>query len=428
MCRQMHRQSALSPNHRPWAWLGTAMVAMIGVLGASASGQQPVVQLSPVAPQPFENAAHQAAPNDDQIRRVAEDVLRSHEARWAVDRREVHQPVPDEPDAVPFADLVYGRSSVGLKNGGKLQIYGFGRGDLIFADSRLSNTVVPFFVLSEDPASPTPVPDDDAQFNANVRLTRLGFEYNGTRANWLGCSELSAKIEIDFETLLNITSESRAVPRIRHAYGKMKWGEFSLLLGQTWDPISPLNPMINDDSLMWNAGNLGDRRPQLRADWDHDLGCDRRLIIATALSSGGAIDHQDLDGNGLKDGEDSAIPAVQQRIGYRFPTWFNYRTAELGMSWLVSFESVDTPVGGESDFVSRGVGLDWSLPLFQCVTWRGEAWYGRDLSDWRGGHCSRSQHDHRRRDRIKRRLDRAAIRTVPVVSSRGGAHGRRPRR
>jgi hypothetical protein len=286
---------------------------------------------------------------------------------------------------VHLADRVSEHLSVTLRNGGKLQIYGFGRGDLIYTGSRLSNTVVPFFVLSEDPASPAPVPENDAQFNANVRLTRLGFEYGGTRAKWLGCPELSAKIEIDFETLLNITSESRAVPRIRHAYGKMTWGEFSLLLGETFDAISPLNPMINDDSLMWNAGNLGDRRPQLRTDWDHDLGCDRRFIVATAISSGGAIDQQDLDGNGLKDGEDSAVPAVQQRMGYRFPTWCSHRTAELGVSWLVSFESVDTPIGGESDFVSRGVGLDWSLPLSQIATWRGETWYGRDLSDWRGG-------------------------------------------
>jgi hypothetical protein len=59
--------------------------------------------------------------------------------------------------------------------------------------------------------------------------------------------------------LINIASESRAVPRIRHAYGEMRWDEFSILFGQTWDVISPLLPTINDDSLMWNAGNLGDR-------------------------------------------------------------------------------------------------------------------------------------------------------------------------
>ena len=123
----------------------------------------------------------------------------------------------------------------------------------------------------------------------------------------------------------------------------------------------------------------------MRADWDFDLGCGRRLFIASALSSGGAIDLQDLDSNGLKDGEDSAIPAVQQRFAYQFPSRFTDHVTELGVSGFVSFESVDTPIGGESDFVSRGVALDWSLPLFRCLTWRGEAWYGRDLSDWRGG-------------------------------------------
>ena len=43
------------------------------------------------------------------------------------------------------------------------------------------------------------------------------------------------------------------------------------------------------------------------------------------------------------------------------------------------------PINGHHDFVSRGVGIDWSLPVTERVTCRGEAWYGKNLSDWRGG-------------------------------------------
>ncbi|MCH7990659.1 MAG: hypothetical protein IID46_16075 [Planctomycetes bacterium] len=275
--------------------------------------------------------------------------------------------------------------SVTLGNGGQLRIYGYGRGDLIFFTSRFNNAVIPFFVLSEDPASPTPVPEDDGQFNMNVRLTRLGFDYSGTQAQWFGCADLSAKIEIDFETLVNITSESRAVPRIRHAYGQMKWDAFSLLMGQTNDVISPLNPMINDDSLMWAAGNMGDRRPQIRATWERDLSGGRHFVIASSLSSGGAIDRQDLDGNGIKDGEDSGFPALQQRFAYRFPSKLSDNSAEIGAYWFLEWEDVQIPINGHDRFVSRGVGIDWSLPVSDRVTWRGEAWYGKNLSDWRGG-------------------------------------------
>jgi hypothetical protein len=40
---------------------------------------------------------------------------------------------------------------------------------------------------------------------------------------------------------------------------------------------------------------------------------------------------------------------------------------------------------GNDDFTGRGVGLDWTVPLLSKVTWRGEAWRGQNLSDWRGG-------------------------------------------
>ena len=279
---------------------------------------------------------------------------------------------------------------VTLGGGGRLKLYGYARGDLIYADSQLSNTVVPFFAVSEDPTNTVgpnsvPVPDNDDQFNVNVRLTRLGLDVSDLRSDWLYDAELSAKIEIDFETLINIASESRAVPRIRLAYGEMQWDEFSFLFGQTWDVISPLNPMINDDSLMWNAGNLGDRRPMLRLKWDHDFGAGERWVVAGALSSGGAIDRRDLDGNGIKDGEDSGLPALQGRIGHERCSWVPGRTVGLGVWGFVSFESTDVPIMGNDDFTGRGVGIDWTVPFLRGVTWRGEAWHGRNLSDWRGG-------------------------------------------
>ena len=46
----------------------------------------------------------------------------------------------------------------------------YGRLDRIFSDSRLSNTVVSFFIPPE--GGPGSVPVNDGQFNTNVRLTR----------------------------------------------------------------------------------------------------------------------------------------------------------------------------------------------------------------------------------------------------------------
>ena len=49
-------------------------------------------------------------------------------------------------------------------------LLGYGRLDLISSDSRLGNTVVPFFIPPE--GGPGSVPVNDGQFNTNVRLTR----------------------------------------------------------------------------------------------------------------------------------------------------------------------------------------------------------------------------------------------------------------
>jgi hypothetical protein len=188
---------------------------------------KPALKLQTVQENPSESM------NEKQIRRIVQEVLDGRDV--GPEFQGSLQETPYQPSQTlnvsTYTDSLSDKLSVALRNGGQLKIYGYGRGDLIYTTSRFNNAVVPFFVLSEDPTSPTPVPEDDGQFNINVRLTRLGLDYSGTQAHWFGCADLSAKVEIDFETLLNIASESRPVPRIRHAYGQMKWGEFSLLMG-----------------------------------------------------------------------------------------------------------------------------------------------------------------------------------------------------
>ena len=93
------------------------------------------------------------------------------------------------------------------------------------------------------------------------RLTRLGIDWSGPQIAKLGNAKLIGKLETDFQ---NGGTESRQIIRIRHAYVRLDWERFSMLAGQTWDLVSPLFPTVNGDTLQWNAGNVGDRRPQLR--------------------------------------------------------------------------------------------------------------------------------------------------------------------
>ena len=118
---------------------------------------------------------------------------------------------------------------------------------------------------------------------------------------------ISAKVEIDFH---GGGSESRELPRMRHAYGQVTFGDLALLGGQTWDLFAPLVYGGMEQAIFWYGGNLGDRRPQLRATYSPSLG-KSQLVLAGAVAQSGAVDMADIDTDGRMDGVASARPAMQ---------------------------------------------------------------------------------------------------------------------
>lgn len=251
-----------------------------------------------------------------------------------------------------------------------LGFYGFLRLDAIYDDSRPNHPQSPNFILSEDPRLGPP---GDSQFNFHPRLTRLGMNYNGPQFGKVGGARLSGKIEIDFQAG---GSESRELIRMRQGYLKVSWSEWSLLVGQTWDAFSPLFPTVNSDTLMWNTGNLGDRRPQVRFAYEPKEG---PVTFVGGIGLTGAIDGKDLDGDGVRDGDDSSLPHFQARLGFRGARW------NLGLWGHYGQEETTLPIAGETDFDSLSVGLDFKFGLSERVTFQGELWSGSNLSDVRGG-------------------------------------------
>jgi hypothetical protein len=79
-------------------------------------------------------------------------------------------------------------------------------------------------------------------------------------------------------------------------YVKATWGSFSILVGLNGEIISPLLPTIDEDLGTWNAGNLGDRRPQVRLDWDEDLGDGRHLLLTARVKLRRLYPKSRLDG------------------------------------------------------------------------------------------------------------------------------------
>jgi hypothetical protein len=288
---------------------------------------------------------------------------------------------PAESGFVRWNELVAGKSH--------FKLYGFLRLDAIYDSSRPNNTQIPAFIRSEDPAAPAAIRSDrnDDDLTIHPRLTRFGIDFTGPEIERLGGAKTSGKAEIDFYNLPS--SESRNAPRMRHAYLKLTWDTASLLAGQTSDIISPIFPIVNPDFVMWGAGNVGDRRPQLRGEFAPKVGPGNFILQGEAgLTS--ANDGQDLDpaaAGAFRDGEASGKPTLQARAAYAFPLWQNQKF-EIGVWGHRAWESTDTPIGtsGERDFDSEAAGLDIVVPLCRDIVWlKGEVWTGKNLSDIRGG-------------------------------------------
>lgn len=262
--------------------------------------------------------------------------------------------------AVPDAIIAEGNRS-------RLRFYGFARLDAIFDDSRPNAAQTPIFILSEAPGA-----EHNDSFTLHPRLTRLGINYQGLELDLLGGAKISAKIETDFQ---NGGSESRAVMRYRHAYARLDWANGSLLLGQSWDIISPLYPAVNPDTMMWNAGNLGDRRVQLRYTYTPDS----HIALTAGLALTGAVNLQDLDADGVRDGEDSGLPHFQGRAGYTSPL------VDVGLWGHYATEETAKALNGSSDFESHSIGLDFAFRPLDRVSIKGEIWTGAGLGDMRGG-------------------------------------------
>jgi hypothetical protein len=288
---------------------------------------------------------------------------------------------PAESGFVKWNELVVGQS--------RFKLYGFLRLDAVYDDSRPNNTQVPAFIRSEDPTAPMAIASERNAEDLTIypRLSRFGIDFTGPEIASLGGAKATGKAEIDFYN--TPSSESRNAPRMRHAYLKLSWDELSFLAGQTSDVISPIFPVVNPDFVMWGAGNLGDRRPQFRAEWLPKFG-PGNFTLQGEVGLTSADDAQDLDptaSGGFRDGETSGKPTLQARVAYGYPIWEKQKI-ELGVWGHRAWEETDTPIGAAvaREFDSHAFGADLTIPLYKDMAWlKGEIWTGENLSDIRGG-------------------------------------------
>ncbi len=305
----------------------------------------------------------------DELREV-----KDAEADAAVDRM-VATCVARTADNLTFKDLV--------RSGNRLKFYGHLALHAYYDSARLDQAVNPLFVVPENGVA---AHGNDDQFAYDARLTRFGFDVD---AGKIGDANVTGRLETDFSNFPAGISESRETPRIRLAYLDLDFGALGLRFGQDWDVASPLNPSVDAQNVLWNTGNLGDRRPQIQARLKEGDPKEFAWDAKLALGLGGAIDNRDLDPavSGVsteRDGFDVGHPNVEARVGMTTASWVDGKSISAGVWGYFAGIETDTAFDGRHTFHAWATGADLSLPIAGALSFAGEIWIGSALGDIRG--------------------------------------------
>jgi len=220
---------------------------------------------------------------------------------------------------------------------------------------------------------------NDNQFDMTANQSRLGLKINGPEDDQLKTSGL---LEVDF---YGLGEENKATIKMRHGYLKLEWpnDRFDIIAGQTWDVISPLNPYTLNDTVMWYAGNIGYRRPQLRLTKSYSLGNDVDLKLEGALAR--TIGRKATFTGAIDSGSDAGFPGMQARTSVTFP-WFGPKPTTIGISGHWAKEEYDTSdSGANKNFGSWSANLDMTLPINKWLAVKGELFNGENIDAYAGG-------------------------------------------
>ena len=229
---------------------------------------------------------------------------------------------------------------------------------------------------------------DGDDFNLTANQTRFGVRINGPDD---GNVKTSGLVEIDF---YGGGAENKAQPMMRHAYLNIEWPKdrCSILAGQTYDVISPLWPETLNYTVMWDVGNIGYRRPQIRLTKSCAMNKDTDLKFEVAAARTiGRADQLNTTTVNSESGANEGWPTVQARTSVTFP-WCGYKPTTIGVSGHYGREEFDvgtTPASGifssKKEFDSWSLNLDVLQPITKVLTIKGELFTGENLGTYFGG-------------------------------------------
>lgn len=249
-----------------------------------------------------------------------------------------------------------------------------------FETQRTNNGDYALYVLS---------PSDDAgnDMNIDARSTRLGLNVAGPNLSALDGAKTGGNVEIDFQG--QFVQENKGGLLLRHAYIETKDEDFRIVLGQTWDVISPLYPGTISYSVYWAAGNIGYRRAQLRGErylalsdsWLLTTQGSMNVDLASELSPSGPF---------VFTNDHAGWPVFEGRTAL---TWGDRkpggRPITLGMYGHIGeqvFNFLAPPPPARNTFERTwSFGIDLYAPITEKLGIQGEWYVGENLGAYLGG-------------------------------------------
>jgi hypothetical protein len=291
---------------------------------------------------------------------------------------------PPSSDVVPagFAANVSNAMAV-KKSGFSIVPYGAFWADMIYATERTNPGAFTFFVLSEERQG-------EDTLTIDARRSRFGFNLTGPDIPIDGGLQSGGQLEIDFQG--DFIIENRAEMLLRHVYWEAKNDRQRILVGQTWDVLSPLYPRTLNYAVGWLAGNIGFRRAQFRYESFGFVSDDVAWILQSSLNQDIVPDFTTSPGVVR---ESTNWPVFEARGALKLNPDAGEQATTLGVSGHIGETGFDFLTAGppplnlppvdDGRFETWSYSVDFSAPIGDRASFQAEFFRGRNLSPFLGG-------------------------------------------
>jgi hypothetical protein len=256
-------------------------------------------------------------------------------------------------------------------------VYGTVLLNAVYDDALTNITDIPLFTAKKG----SDALGNDHAFAMTARQTRLGLRYES--ATDVAGARLSGQVEVDF--LGGKAPFGNGVNmdllRLRLAFGRLDWKNFSFEAGQDWSIFAPLNPTSLAEYAIPSlsaSGNPWIRMPQIRGEYKNGAFLAQFAAIDPNMGDYNTTTFSATRAPGI--GERGRAPGAEGR--FALTSKHDDRDFTIGLSGHYAHGKNTGTVGAITEQIpvnSWGAAVDYTLPFSKIFNLTGELYTGREL-------------------------------------------------